>query len=190
MDDTGAMMIRHAEPEDLPSVGTLLRGGSLDSVEKALTDPDRVVLVATSADGEVVGWAKTHRWCDDDPPAPAGHYLGGVTVAEDWRRRGIGTALTLRRMAWVRERANVAWCVVNARNTASLALHRALGFVEAARGPRFHTTTFDGGLGILLRAGDADRYADAVTTSRAADQPSAARPSPTGPSRPEVGTGP
>ncbi|WP_229659778.1 GNAT family N-acetyltransferase [Tersicoccus solisilvae] len=119
------MLIRCAEPEDLPRIAPLLRGGTIASVDEAIADPDRLVLVA-EADGDVVGWAKTHHWRRDDPPAPAGHYLGGVSVAEPWRRRGIATALTQRRMAWMRERADRAWCVVNAGNEASLALHAGL----------------------------------------------------------------
>lgn len=146
------MLIRRAEPEDLVSIASLLRGGSLVSVEEALADPSRLVLVAQAPDGDVVGWAKTHHWRHDDPPAPAGHYLGGITVAEAWRRRGIAVALTEHRMAWLREHTDVVRCVTNARNAASLALHAGLGFDEVARGPRFHTTTFDGGAGVLLCA--------------------------------------
>lgn len=145
------MRIRRAEPEDVASIAALVRTGSVDSVRDAIADDDRLVLLAEEG-GDVVGWAKTHHWRHDDPPAPAGHYLGGLTVAERWRRRGIATALTQRRMAWTRERADRVWCVVNATNEASLALHRRLGFVDVARGPRFHTATFDGGSGVLLCA--------------------------------------
>ncbi|OMH36816.1 GNAT family N-acetyltransferase [Tersicoccus sp. Bi-70] len=146
------MLIRRAEPEDVASIAPLLRGSSLASVEEALADPDRLVLVAQAPDGDVVGWAKTHHWHHDDPPAPAGHYLGGVTVAESWRRQGIAVALTEHRMAWLEARTDVVWCVTNARNVASLALHAGLGFDEVTRGARFHTTTFDGGVGVLLCA--------------------------------------
>lgn len=152
MSHTGAMLIRRAEPQDVASIAPLVRGGSLASVGSAVIDADRLVLVAENDDGDVVGWAKTHHWRHDDPPAPGGHYLGGVTVAEPWRRYGIGTALTEHRLAWIHERAEVAWCVTNARNEASIALHEGLGFREVTRGSRFHTTTFDGGVGVLFRA--------------------------------------
>jgi hypothetical protein len=50
-------------------------------------------------------------------------------------------------------RTNVhAWFVVNARNRASIALHERWHFDEVARGGRFPSTTFTGGVGILLRA--------------------------------------
>ena len=37
-------------------------------------------------------------------------------------------------------------------NVASIRLHRRWNFTEMARGPRFHTTTLTGGLGLLLLA--------------------------------------
>ena len=101
---------------------------------------------------DVVGWAKTHHWDYGDGPALPGHYLGGVTVRPDFRRRGIATELTGARLQWIWERAHRAWYVVNARNQASLAMHRKWGFREVARGPRFHSVKFDGGEGVLLLA--------------------------------------
>lgn len=74
-----------------------------------------------------------------------------LTVHPDWRRCGVGTALTEVRMAWICERADCAWYVVNARNAASVDLHRRWGFREVARAARFHTIDFTGGDGILLR---------------------------------------
>ena len=125
----------------------------------AMVDPARLVLVAeaqddtTAAGGSgVVGWAKTHYWDHGDGPAPTGHYLGGVTVRPGFRRRGVAVELTQARLEWVWERAEGAWYVVNARNEASLALHRRWGFTEVARGAAFHAVTFDGGEGVLLRA--------------------------------------
>ncbi|MBT2586917.1 GNAT family N-acetyltransferase [Arthrobacter sp. ISL-95] len=100
----------------------------------------------------VVGWAKTHLWDYGDGPALPGHYLGGVTVRPDFRRRGIAAELTGARVQWIWERAEVAWFVVNASNHASLTLHRGFGFQEVARGPAFHSVRFDGGEGVLLRA--------------------------------------
>ncbi len=58
------------------------------SLERAISDPERDVIVATMG-GTVVGWAKTHYWDYSDGPAATGHYLGGVTVAPDFRRRGV-----------------------------------------------------------------------------------------------------
>ncbi|NQD86745.1 GNAT family N-acetyltransferase [Paenarthrobacter sp. CM16] len=125
----------------------------------AIMDPVRLVLVAetqanVAADGGsgVVGWAKTHYWDHGDGPAPAGHYLGGVTVRPGFRRQGVAVELTRDRLQWVWERAESAWYVVNARNEASLALHARWGFREVARRPGFHTVRFDGGEGVLLQA--------------------------------------
>jgi L-amino acid N-acyltransferase YncA len=73
-------------------------------------------------------------------------------VARLFRRQGVAAALTEARLLWIWERADSAWYVVNSRNQASLALHQPWGFEEVARGPGFHTVTFDGGEGLLLRA--------------------------------------
>ncbi|MCZ9882926.1 GNAT family N-acetyltransferase [Arthrobacter sp. B2a2-09] len=122
----------------------------------AIDDDARLVLVActrgTSDVGGFLGWGKTHFWGHDDGAALKGHYLGGVTVRLDCRRSGIGTALTQARLDWIWRRASEAWYIVNASNLASIELHRRWGFVEVARASRFHTTTFDGGAGILMRA--------------------------------------
>ncbi|WP_298461300.1 GNAT family N-acetyltransferase [uncultured Cellulomonas sp.] len=123
----------------------------VESLAAAVVDPERLVVVATSGE-ELVGWAKTHYWDWSDGPAGAGHYLGGVTVDTPWRRRGVAAALTEARMEWIGERADAAWYVVNGRNLASVALHRAWGFEEVARASRFHTVEFTGGVGILFRA--------------------------------------
>lgn len=122
------------------------------TVGAAIDDPDRLVILVEDDSGRPIGWAKTHHWPHDNEQAPAGHYLGGLGVIGAWRRRGIGTALTVPRMAWIRKRTDEIWCVINPRNEASLAMHAGLGFREVARGPRFHTTTFDGGVGVLLCA--------------------------------------
>ncbi|QHK20115.1 GNAT family N-acetyltransferase [Pseudarthrobacter psychrotolerans] len=124
---------------------------SPSALAAAVADPERHVLVAT-ADGAVIGWGKTHYWDHDDGPAPSGHYLGGVTVLPEWRRLGVGAAMTAARLRWVWARASEAWYVVNAENLASIELHRRWNFTEVARGPRFHTTTFTGGLGLLMCA--------------------------------------
>ncbi len=163
------VVIRTAVEADVPGIVEIdLAAGRLDgagkgnfssSISAAIADPARLVLVAgmaqcTPREGTpaVVGWAKTHQWDSDEGAAPAGHYLAGITVLPDFRRRGVAGKLTEARLAWIWQRADRAWYVVNARNQASLALHRTLGFLEVARGPRFHSVTFDGGEGVLLGA--------------------------------------
>ncbi|WP_081744780.1 GNAT family N-acetyltransferase [Arthrobacter sp. H14] len=148
--------VRAALPEDVPAIisvdGLSGRGqGNPSALESAVTDPDRHIVVAESG-GSLVGWGKTYYWDYADDPAPAGHYLGGVTVLPAWRRSGIGTALTEVRLEWIWQRSADAWYVVNARNLTSIALHSKWNFVEVARASRFHTTSFIGGAGVLMRA--------------------------------------
>jgi ribosomal protein S18 acetylase RimI-like enzyme len=133
------------------------RSAHPESYRRAIGDPGRCVLVAVptrvgDGPGTVVGWAQTYHQDEATDPAPVGHYLGGVTVDPRWRRRGVAAALTGARMAWIGERAAAAHYVVNARNRASIALHEPWGFAEVARGPRLSGITFDGGVGVLLRA--------------------------------------
>lgn len=99
-----------------------------------------------------MGWGKTHYWDKPDGAAPVGHYLGGIVIRPELRRRGLATALTQTRLDWIWARAGEAFYVVNASNLSSIELHRQWGFAEAARAPRCHTTGFTGGVGLLMRA--------------------------------------
>ncbi len=103
-----------------------------------------------------MGIAKIRRFTPppDSPPnmAPAGWYLSGVIVAEDYRRRGIGRRLTQARLNWIAERDRAAYYFSNARNRASIDLHRAFGFVELTRDFTFPGASFEGGVGILFKA--------------------------------------
>jgi ribosomal protein S18 acetylase RimI-like enzyme len=157
-------VVRPAVPDDVGALVDIQRRAGRDahpeSYRRAVGDPGRCVLVAlpagpagtADATGAVVGWAQTYHHDEATDPAPVGHYLGGVTVDPRRRRRGVAAALTAARMAWIGERAAEAYYVVNARNRASIALHEPWGFVEVARGPRLSGITFDGGVGVLLRA--------------------------------------
>ena len=161
--------VRVAEARDVPGIISVelaakrVGTGGVDRFEAALVgamaDSERLVLVAAAQvtaaaveNSTIVAWAKTHHWDYSDGPAQAGHYLGGITVAPGYRRRGVAVELTQVRLDWIWKRASEAWFVVNVRNEASLELHRRWGFREVARGSSFHTVTFDGGEGILLRA--------------------------------------
>lgn len=119
--------------------------------EAAIRDQRRVVTVALIGD-EIVGWGKTHFWESAAGVAPAGHYLGGVTVTSPSRRLGVGAALTDARLQWIWERAEAAYYFTNAQNVASLKLHSRWGFAEIARAAELHGTAFAGGVGILFRA--------------------------------------
>ncbi|GAA5230005.1 GNAT family N-acetyltransferase [Arthrobacter cryoconiti] len=124
---------------------------SAEALAAAIQDDWRLVVVA-SVGGTIVGWGKTHFWSFADGPAPGGHFLGGVTVIPELRRHGIARALTQARLAWIWERTDSAWYVVNLSNRASIQLHRQWGFTEVARAAKFHTISFTGGVGLLLRA--------------------------------------
>lgn len=154
-----AVTVRAATVDDLAAVERVQDGAGqallLDGIRAAILDSRRYVVVAVAdgaTDGEIAGWAKTHLHPRSDGEAPAGHYLGGVTVVPSWRRRRVATALTEARIAWIAERADRAFYVVNARNAASVALHERWGFREVARAAAFHGVTFAGGAGVLLAA--------------------------------------
>jgi ribosomal protein S18 acetylase RimI-like enzyme len=123
--------------------------------ERDILDESRLLLIAATADG-LVAFGRAGYW--EPPPgspadvAPAGWYLFGVIVREEWRRHGIGLELTRQRLDWIRRRADEAFYFANARNRASIDLHARLGFVEVTREFTFPGSSFDGGVGILFRA--------------------------------------
>ncbi len=106
-------------------------------------------------DRQIVGYGKiSYAQPIPDAPAnaaPAGHYLGGVTVDPAFRRRGIAHELTVHRLRWIAERAREAYYFVNALNCASIDLHARLGFVEVTRDFFVPGVSFTGGIGILFR---------------------------------------
>ncbi|ALV45044.1 hypothetical protein MB46_05515 [Arthrobacter alpinus] len=148
--------VRPAVVDDVPHILDInalagRSGGTAESMHRAIEDEGRLVLVATSGDA-VIAWAKTHYWDHTDRLAPAGQYLGGITVDPLWRRQRVAMELTQARLDWIRKRSSCAWYVVNAANQASILLHHQWGFTEVTRAADFHGTTFAGGCGILMRA--------------------------------------
>jgi aminoglycoside 6'-N-acetyltransferase I len=121
------------------------------AISKAIDDPKRLVVVA-GVGSDLVGWATTQYWPNDDGAAPSGHYLMGVTVAPEHRRLGVGHALIDTRIEWIRHRADSVMFFTNARNTASVAAHDPWPFQEVSRGDEFRGVRFDGGFGLLFRA--------------------------------------
>jgi ribosomal protein S18 acetylase RimI-like enzyme len=107
-------------------------------------------LYVAQAGGVVVGYGRLrlHQAPRFDP---SGYYLGGVVVDPVWRRRGIGTSLTRCRIeaAWAAG-AEIVYYFANARNEASIGMHRAFGFVELRRPFEFPGVTFEGGVGVLF----------------------------------------
>ncbi len=107
-------------------------------------------LVLKDDDGRLIGWARASWWDPADEVVPAGYYLSGVEVAREYQHRGYASLLTAARLKWVAERDTNVWCIVNARNSESLALQAAFGFKEVARATHFGSVSFTGGSGLLL----------------------------------------
>lgn len=152
----GPVDVRLATSVDIDGIrGTDIKAGrspaDVAALDAAILDENRLVVVA-SIDGNIVGWGKTHFWSYADGQAPGGHYLGGVTVLPEFRRHGIARVLTQVRLDWIWARVDSAWYIVNPSNQASIDLHRQWGFAEVARAAKFHTTSFTGGVGLLLQA--------------------------------------
>ena len=152
-----------ADRDALAEIAWMRNGGELAHyVQRFARDlanhgkpPDELWLTALVG-GRCVGYGKVASLVvpADAPPnhAPAGYYLGGVSVHPDFRRNGIGRELTRRRLLWVAERADEAFYFVNAQNRASIDLHARFGFVEVTRDFFMPGASFTGGTGILFRA--------------------------------------
>ncbi|ADD44772.1 GCN5-related N-acetyltransferase [Stackebrandtia nassauensis DSM 44728] len=114
------------------------------------------VLIACLPDGEIVGYARV-TWVGVPPKAPdnvapPGFYLGGMAVAAEYRRRGVGRQLTVHRMKLLSRLADEAWYIVNSSNEASIDLHLEHGFHEATREFVFPGDVSDGPGTILCHA--------------------------------------
>jgi ribosomal protein S18 acetylase RimI-like enzyme len=124
------------------------------SLLREVQDPEHQLAVADIGEA-IVAYGRAGLF-EREPEAPAGtaprgYYLTGVFVRPDQRRGGIGAALTQARLDWIAERADDAWFFANARNVASIDLHRRFGFEEVTRRFSFPGLMFEGGEGILFR---------------------------------------
>jgi aminoglycoside 6'-N-acetyltransferase I len=140
------VLIRSATAADLPADDDLHTASGRSSWSAGVLDraaAGAVCALVAVLDGAVVGAAKTHEYATADSVAPAGHYLGGVTVHPGVRRMGCGTALTRARLAWIWERSDTAYYVANENNVASVRMHRPLGFEEIGRARHIHGVTAD-----------------------------------------------
>lgn len=159
------LVIRDSTPADRDALARIRwqrEGGSLaECTQRFARDlsnhgnpPDDLWLTA-EIDGRIVGYGKVSlaRPAPDAPPnaAPAGYYLGGVTVDPAYRRRGIAHELTRRRRDWIARRAAEAYYFASALNRASIDLHARFGFVEVTRDFFVPGASFTGGVGILFR---------------------------------------
>ena len=91
--------------------------------------------VALAPDGTLIGLAEAaiRPWAEGAEELPVVH-LEGWVVAEAWRRRGVGRALTELVERWGRDRgAREFTSDAEVANDTSQAAHRALGFVESCR---------------------------------------------------------
>ncbi|MGO4856852.1 GNAT family N-acetyltransferase [Arthrobacter sp. 2MCAF14] len=140
------MQIRECTLDDLGQVNAVCDASARTRWTSEMIAPrsDRVVLVAVTQ-GEVIGVAKTHFHSDPEGRSPAGHYLGGMVVAPGFRRRRVGSALTLARLEWIWSRTSVAHYFANEHNTASIRMHDALGFQPVARFSEIRGVTADDG---------------------------------------------
>jgi ribosomal protein S18 acetylase RimI-like enzyme len=154
-----AVHVRRAESNDLDALARLRavrEGGDPDASRTVLAaklaraERGAEVLLVARAEDETVGYGGAGFL--DRGTAPAGWYLTGVLVDPAWRRRGVATVLTRARLEWIKERAECAYYVANARNRVSIALHQAFGFEEITRDFSVPGLTFRGGVGILFRA--------------------------------------
>lgn len=162
------VVVRPVQPADLLPCGRLAarREGGLPEVwadRLALAIEHGQVMFVADVRGCILGYGQV-SWLTPTASggrnAPDGWYLSGVAVDPSARRQGIGRALTRARCAWVLERADHVYYVVNAANRASQDLHATLGFVEVTRDFEVPGLTFTGAEGILCRAGR--READVV----------------------------
>jgi ribosomal protein S18 acetylase RimI-like enzyme len=118
---------------------------------RATAAEDQALLVA-EVEGEIAGYARvSHReeLGDGARRTPAGYYLTGLVVADQWRRRGLAEALTMARLAWAWARTDKVWYFASADNSPSLALHQRLGFREVTRDFEHSGVDFAGGVGVL-----------------------------------------
>ena len=156
-------MIRRADEADIEQCVAIAALAATERSDEAWRDalrrdaehPEHLLVVAES-NGAIVGYGRAALFEPGaDAPAdaaPGGYYLTGLLVAPEERRRGIAMALTQARLDWIGGRAADAWFFANARNAASIELHRRFGFEEVSRSFSFPGLTFEGGEGILFRA--------------------------------------
>lgn len=123
-------------PDDLAAINAVHRAcGRREWDAAVLSDPAALLVAVALVDDGIVAAAKTHFQAEPDSGAPAGFYLGGVSVHPDHRRRGFGRALTQARLDWIWERSNTAYYFTDDTNVASMRMHAAFGFEEIARLP-------------------------------------------------------
>jgi GNAT superfamily N-acetyltransferase len=118
---------------DLAASIGLAAEGWRETLTRTVLDGTNRVLFVADCGGVITGYGRivfASPTADDPAATPEGWYLLGLVVGADWRRRGIGEALTKARLSWVADRAERVYCLTSDANLASQALHHRLGFVE------------------------------------------------------------
>jgi len=130
------VLIRQAVPDELAAINAVHEACGRRAWDASIMQAreDRLVAVAV-VDDLIVAAGKTHFQAEPDGGAPAGYYLGGVSVHPGYRRRGLGHALTRARIDWIWARADTVYYFTDDDNTASIRMHSAFGFEEIARLP-------------------------------------------------------
>jgi ribosomal protein S18 acetylase RimI-like enzyme len=138
------VLVRDATEADLDATVELIaahRGGDVEEWRRlfanALHDDERHFVVAL-LDERVIGFGHTKlverdAGSDDEGAPPPGWYLSGVTVDPDYRRLGVGTALTRVRLDRLRSMTDVVYYAAEPENVATLKLHSLFGFSPTGR---------------------------------------------------------
>jgi len=156
------LTVREAAQDDVESLATLTferSGGDLCRIRENLAREisegggRNLLLVAVTA-GAVVGFGRVRffssQMLTEGRNAPEGWYLMGVIVSREFRRLGVASELTERRLQWIAERADEAYYFANAMNQPTIDLHEKMGFRELTRDFSFPGVQFTGGAGILF----------------------------------------
>jgi RimJ/RimL family protein N-acetyltransferase len=107
--------------------------------EASVTQPERLVLLAVTDDGEIVGWAHSEH-------SPSGQATLGMGIVDGHRSAGLGTRLLTGVIDWARQQgAHKVVLEVWPHNTRAIGLYEKLGFVIEARHRR-HWRRRDGSL--------------------------------------------
>ena len=119
--------------------------------QRATADP--VTTFVAHVDQHFAGYASM-SWLSpgkDGAMAPEGWYLTGLVVAPEWRRHGVGAALTQHRLTVLAEITSEVYYFASALNRPTIDLHAQLGFQELTTDFQFPGVTFSGGTGHLFR---------------------------------------
>jgi GNAT superfamily N-acetyltransferase len=144
------------EPEAPPRAGAPAPPPELAIGEATAQDvAGCVALAGLVADG-TIAYGRT-AWFEPDAEAPAnaapaGYYLVGLVVDPSWRRRGVASAITATRLAWVAQRASEAWYFADRSDLVSIRLHEQAGFTTVTDDFWFPTVTDGDGSHLLGRA--------------------------------------